>query len=344
MAATTGCGFGVRLAPVPGPGAVKNFLYIAGANTIAPYLISTATGSFAASGTAFTAPGTPNFGAMAMHPSNSAMVVSATGASSVIQLNVDKTTGGLSLVGQPPTPTGPGSMSFSSDGSLLFVSCNSGASIAAFAYANGSIGQSSVNTAVTNPGLVFVDPTNHFLFVGNSTGGTIGSYSIGANRALSAGPNATLPVNGLLAFPPGAPGIYSVAGSSFSINSISATPGTLGNSLQLATLPSSNPSSLVFSPDGTMAFVGDTTANAIHVYRVNPGLFTATLLKTNAITLPSLFVVDPTGKFLYQNVTNGGASSVVIYSINSATGALSTSSTIAYAGQIWGLMTAAIPQ
>jgi len=185
------------------------------------------------------------------------------------------------------------------------------------------------------PYAIAVDPTGHYLYVGNYNQQNIGSvsqYAIGPDGSLSPittpistqhGPNGlTIAGNYVYVanYGSGSVSQYTITGNGALTAGAVVTAGT-------------GAASVAITPATSFAYVPNYLADSVSIFSIGPGgVLTAAAVGSASVPLnsaPSFALVDPSGKYLYvtdqaDNVTGAAAvaGSIAQFTIDATTGAL----------------------
>jgi DNA-binding beta-propeller fold protein YncE/PKD repeat protein len=183
--------------------------------------------------------------------------------------------------------------------------------------ADGSISQ-LIDTATPgeSPRGAAITPNGKRLFVANSAGTTISSFSLDSSSGAPSG-TTTLPDAGgpaALAITPDGSTLFATnpsgSVSAFALDQFgTATPLPLGG----ASLPSTGPSGVAVSPDGTRAYVTESTANKLAVLTIGAGGTLTPVSTVDTGAGPSGVVASPDGTRVY--VANTGDDNVDGFSV-----------------------------
>lgn len=207
--------------------------------------------------------------------------------------------------------------------------------------ASGTVAISAVTVAIT-----CATPIPQFAYVANYNSNDVSAYSIangvltaiGSNVPAGTGPSAiTVVPSGKFAY------VANLTSSDISAYTVHSTTGaltqvscsgdiTVCNGVNF--LAGSNPSAVTVDPSGQFAYAANPNSNDISAYTINTTTGVLTQINcTGGITVcngnnflaganPSSVTVDHTGQFAY--VVNANDSNVSAYTIDAATGALTT--------------------
>ena len=191
-------------------------------------------------------------------------------------------------------------------------------------------------SAGTNPSAVAVSPNGRFAFVSNASTNNVSAYSINAaTGALAivtgspfvtggAAPSAvTVSPNGAFLF------VTNLGSNNVSVFTINAGTGALTGVAGSPFPVGTNPTGVTVSPNGMFAFVTNGVSSGISTdvsaFTINPTSGVLTPVPGSpfaAGTNPIAVAVAPSGTFAY--VVNRGNDTITAYSIDPATGALTT--------------------
>jgi 6-phosphogluconolactonase len=228
---------------------------------------------------------------LAMDPAGAFLYVANAGTFNISVFSIDGTTGALTPVAGSPTSIGvvPQNMQLAPSGNFLFVSAPGGGSedlgnIIGFGVTAGTLTRVSLTTTDdSNPNGLAIDPTGTYLYVANTTSGTISIFTIGASGTLSEVQGS--PLNGgysgpvaLILDSAGAYLYVANQGSNnvaaFSISSTTGLPTALTSSITTnAIATETDPSFLVIDPSGKFLFVGNQLPGSpgIQVFEIGSG-------------------------------------------------------------------------
>jgi 6-phosphogluconolactonase len=311
------------------------FAYVANqsSNNLSAYAIDSATGRLTAiSGSPFAATGTTPVAAL-VDPNGTFLYVADDASSDVSVFAIDATTGILSSAGFPTAVgNGPVALTIDPSGRFLYVANLAGNSVSGFsiAPASGLLTQLSGSPFAlgVGPSSLKVDPNGNFLYVANFGGNNVGVFAIdpvAGSLSVVAGSPFTAgggPVS-MVIDPTGAYAYVanqsSATISEYSINSSSGALTAVSGSPVDVT---SSPESLGVDPAGRYVYAANVTANnQVSSFSITPLGGALTISSTAASgTLPTGIAVDPAGTFIY--VADDNSSDISVYSVNSASGAL----------------------
>jgi 6-phosphogluconolactonase (cycloisomerase 2 family) len=306
----------------------------------------------------FTFPTTPRPVSIALHPSKNFLYVPNLTSNTVSGFTIDHVSGVLAPIGTALSPTpacvspavcsNPLGVGINSGGQFLFL-LNQGsaspavpASISVFSIdpARGLLTPVSgspfafASLVAPNPQFLAVSPTAGFLYVSNSSSGTISGFSVGTNGVLTelAGSPFSLGAGATaagLAIDPKGQFLYAADSAnnkivSFSIAS-SGTPGVVaGSPFSAGTKP------VAVAVDSTSSFLysANQGSNDVSAFKITSGALTQLAGSPYAVEptgsvgapQPSFLTVDVSNTFLY--VANFGSSSVSAFGIKSSDGTL----------------------
>jgi len=265
---------------------------------------------------------------------------------------INPSTGALSLAAGSPYAVGSNPVAIALDpfNRSVYVANKGSNNISAFNlnYSNGtltSLGSVATGTAPTS---LAIDPAGLVLLATNSGSGNVIAYNIAGNGSLSAGFNPTIAA-GTTPY-----GVAIDASSSYAFvvnqgsNNISVyslwvapvlqySPGAFLTLLTTVPLPANvvNPSAITLDPSGRFVYIAAGpagTAGTLTAYQLDPASGGLTEIAGSPYPVdfdPVSVLTDPSGAWLY--VVNSNSNNVSVFSINSATGALSPA-----AGTVYG--------
>jgi 6-phosphogluconolactonase len=209
----------------------------------------------------------------------------------VAAFSIAKGTGALTKLGDVASPGGPTHVSVDRTGKYAMVANYGGGTALVFSIgADGSLGaQTDSKSPGTNSHQIITDPSNAFAFVPNKGSDTVSQYVFDASKG-------TLTANA---------------------------------SARLSLPAGSGPRHLAFHPDGKHAYLIDELNDTMTALSFDSSKGTLASIQT-ITTLPASFdpskntcaevQIAPSGKFVYGS--NRGHDSIVIYSVDAATGML----------------------
>jgi 6-phosphogluconolactonase len=271
------------------PPAATRVLYVGrGDGRISIFTLDPATGALAASG-GIAAGDYPSFLAFDVRHLRLFAVLEAT--NKVAAFSIAKGSGALTKLNEVSSAGGPTHVSVDATGQYVMVANYGGGTASVFRVnADGSLGvQTDTRTPGANTHQILTDPSNGFVFTPNKGSDTVSQYVFDATR------------------------------------------GTLtANAAPRLTLPSgSGPRHLAFHPDGKHAYLIDESNSTMTALSYDSGKGTLASVQTISL-LPSgadpttntgaEVQIAPSGKYVYGS--NRGHDSIVIYSVDSATGLL----------------------
>lgn len=277
------------------------FVYTAnsGAADISIYAVNAATGALTAAGSESTGVGSvPS--AITVDPSGQFVLATDSAGGTVLVFQINPTTGALTQVPGSPFPTAlfPGSnpSSVAVDPSDRYVFAtnqyNPPLGLAGYTFnsspGSGDLTQYSTWQVATgnNPIWVIVDPLDRFVYVSNSTDGTLSGWTIGSGGALTA-----------------------MNGSPFAAGFAAGA----------------NPAVIAIDPTGQFLYVTDTVNNQVVAFTIDQttGVLTAMAGSPFGVGDGAFAVaIDPSGQFLY--VGNSYDGTISMFTRNPNTGALTT--------------------
>jgi 6-phosphogluconolactonase (cycloisomerase 2 family) len=246
------------------------------------------------------------------------------GGSGISVCSSDPITGALTTIAGSPYAPGGSSIAITPNGNLVFV-LTSGSSVSSFnvnastgALTAATIGPIAVSAGST---VIAIDPTGQFAYVlGNSITAYTIDYTTGGLTPIA---NGSISNGGIaLVFDPVGGFVY-VSGTISSIFAYTLDPTTGLNAVSGSPFAGPLfPQGLAVSPNGQFLYVAGQAEDAALGYSVNSSTGALTPLTGNPFGggyMPEGVAVDPTGKFAYL----ANSSSIGIYSIDAARGALS---------------------
>ena len=323
-------------------------------STVIAYRIDAATGALKIEGTANS--GGTGLSSVAVAPSGKIAYVANSSSNTVSVYSIFSGTGALTLQSAAATGTTPVSVSIDPSGQFAYVANQGTNDVSVYSIQpNGSLALLRTNTGRTAPasiailrGSAPVTYTPNFAYATNFSSQNISAYSINsgsgelaslgdavpaANGTAATGPNSfEVHPSGKFAFVVSSAAnailAYSInsAGVLTQIDSNSSTTGVQNFATDLT------PQNLAIDPSGRYVYVANTNASNVSAYSINTTTGMLTEIDADAVTVgvqkigtgasPFDIKIDPSGRFVY--VTNFGATDVSSYSINSATGALTS--------------------
>ncbi len=271
-------------------------------------------------------------------PARFAYVVNYSGHN-VSVFGVDSTTGALTAIPASPFATGgtyPIAVAVDPTGRFAYVSNSNTRDISAFTVdaVTGALATavgSPYTTGSAIPFQIAIDPAGRFAYVG--TNGNLLAYAIdgatGALSALAGSPFAVGTLHLAVTFHPTGEFVYVTNQASGSVSSYRVNAAT-GDLSAVAGSPfatgGGNPSSIAIDPTGRFAYVTNSSTGSIAAFTIEAATGALTPIAGSPFAAGGCLqsaTVDPTGKFVYVADTGcGGAGSVLAYSLDAATGAL----------------------
>ncbi|WP_342617110.1 beta-propeller fold lactonase family protein [Rhodoferax sp. GW822-FHT02A01] len=319
----------------------SKFEYVAnfGDNTISAYSINTGNGALTAvSGSPFTAGTNPV--SMVIDNSNKFVFVANSTSNNVTAYKIDSSTGALTQVTGSPFAAGanPISIAINPTGQYVYVA-NRGGSGSVTAYSiNSTTGvltpiTGSPYTAAANPQSLIVDPAGNYLYVANAVS-SVSVFSINSSNGtlseISGSPFAATSILSHITIDPTGAFLYAATTNS---PTSSITGYSIDNITGKLTLVSSGPFAsgnwtmgLTIDPSGNYMYAADFGNNSISAFSINrtSGLLTS-IASSPFLTAggsgPESIAFDVSSNFVYITDISGG---VLLYSYNSATGALTS--------------------
>ncbi|MGZ3688005.1 MAG: beta-propeller fold lactonase family protein [Bdellovibrionota bacterium] len=326
--ATSACGFGVRLAPVPAT-ISRTFVFVGDtSNNLTTFQMDPSTGKLTLNGS-LNIGGTAN--GMVLHPGGSPLIVVNNTGNTVFNYGVNPQTGILGASGSVPAGTGAFGVTLTSDGNTAFVTNNGSSNVDTLFLGGSTLSLGPVTGVVASPGFDFFDPVLSILYVMSTSTG-LGSYTwnpatSSLNPLTTATTGSSLTGAALL---PGV-GVLLTGASDLEFCSFNSA-GEPQTFVSLAT-GLTNPNGVVVSPNGKFAFVAQASLISSHSLAGSPLTATAAgTIATAAGQTSRVWTVDPTGTFLLAGLSVSNGSAIVgVYSIGSG-GALTLASTATVPG------------
>ena len=335
---------------------VPRFAYAAnyGDNTVSIYVVNPVTGQLRHNGYALA--GT-NPSSISIDPAGKfAYVANSGGGVSAYTINADNgaltqidAMPGLVGIQNYPADNNPIAVSVDPSGKFVYVANFGSNSVSAYTInaATGAItalidvdagtpgNQSSIATGA-NPQYITIDPFGKFVYVANYTSNNVSAYRISAvSGALTSVGTVTVGNNPYaVTVDPFGKFAYVANNSSNNVSAfrINAASGALTSAGTVTA--GTGPRSVTVEPTGRFAYVANTLSNDVSAFSIDSSTGALTpLVDVNAGswgiqqsipagTNPYSVIVDPSGKFVY--VANSGSHNISAYSIDSATGGLTT--------------------
>jgi 6-phosphogluconolactonase (cycloisomerase 2 family) len=298
LAAACGCGDSVSNPP-PQPSA-KEALYLStglSSGPILTYIFDTGTGTVGIP----TPIAGPTAGIdMKVYPGGNFLYVSDFDSGSVFAYSIDRSTGRLTtLAGSPFVFQGHtgngGPIAIDPAGKFLFSSNAVGAIVSFNINSQTGVLTPTTASAINDnnqPVYLLVDPTGKFL--------------IASNQADSSGRNYS---------------VFSINSTSAVLFEVQGSPFTFGQDTK--------PQQIALNSSGSVLYAALSNSQQVNALNFDSTTGTITAIQGApypAQSLPSSIVLLPNGQFLYAG--NGGAGSISQYSVNTSTGALTTSNVI----------------
>jgi 6-phosphogluconolactonase len=322
------------------------------AGTVTAFGIDANNGALSAvAGSPFATEANPN--GMAVHPSAKFAYVVNSASNSISAYSINASTGGLVALGSPVPATGfPRHAAIDASGTFLYVTQSSSNSIAGYRIAsNGALSSlgaafpSASANASGQPTAIAAEPGGKYVYVLHLVSSEISGYSINATTgALTsiAAPLATGSSPEALAIDPGGKFAYvaNFFSNTVSMYSINVANGALTS---LGTAPAvGGPRGIAIVPSGKYAYVANGSRQTGTAFSIATDGTLTSLGAFPTGDLPRAVAVDPLGKFLY--VANQASEDISRYSINAATGALTSLGAPLAAGPIpFHMVTVALP-
>jgi len=265
--------------------------------------------------------------ALALHPDQELVLVTADTGTSLSLFQRDGPTGLLTAAGSEAV-TNSWDVAFEPSGRFAYVTLRlTGVQPFAVDVAAPDLSPLTLVAAGVDPRNLAVDPTGRFVYAAETTAGLF-EYTIDpstgeltpAGSAAGAGATAGVSVHpsGRYAY------ATNFSGNSISMYSIDPDSGALSARVPpaIATGSSSNPAGMAWSPDGNSLYVALSGTQQVAHFRVDKatGLLTFQSNHPTAAQSPQSLAVDATGTVLA--CTNSGSTGIVsLYTLNPATGA-----------------------
>jgi 6-phosphogluconolactonase len=165
---------------------------------------------------------------------------------------------------------------------------------------------------LTAPLGLAIDPLLRFAYLPDTAPGTLQSYAIGGNGALTATGNS-VPVPGVsdVAVHPSGSFVYVTRSSVGTVVGYSISSSGAFTALALSPFPAGTaPAAITIDPSGRFAFVLNQTSKDLWVYTIDPSAGTLTTVTGSpfpvaALTTPSILAVDPLGRFVWAGDSTG---------------------------------------
>jgi DNA-binding beta-propeller fold protein YncE len=309
------------------------FAYVAnqGSNDISAFAIDQSTGVLIPiAGSPFASTGTGPV-AVAVDPNETYLYVVNNGSNDVSVYSIDYTTGALTSSGDGITtgnqPTG---VVIDPTDQYLYVTNSSDATVSAFTLSGGVATAIAGSPYVTGntPFAVKTDPGGNFLYVTNFTDGTVSVFAIGQGTgeltAISGSPFGAGAGSVAIAIDPAGTFAYVANETAASISAFSINSAT-GGLVPVSGSPfgtGTSPEALAVNPAGSFLYAANVTSkDDVGAFTITPSTGAIALASTaGAESLPFAVAVDPGGQFVYA--ANDGSGDVSVYTVDSATGAL----------------------
>jgi 6-phosphogluconolactonase len=331
------------LALAPAYAGAQSFTYAANfySSNVSAYSINPATGALTA------VPGSPfatgmNPWHVVGDPTGRFAYVANANSNNVSAFTIDAATGALSAIPGSPFAAGsyPKSLAVDPTGRFAYVANANSNNVSAFTIdaATGALTAvpGSPFAAGSSTFSVAVDPTGRFVYVANAASNNVSAFTINSlTGALSAVPGSPFAVGFIpycVAVDPTGKFAYVANAVSNNVSAFTINPSTGA----LSAVPGSpftagtDPFSIVVDPTGIFAYVANNDSANISVYTINPATGALSAVPGSPFATGARFAhaiaVDPTGKFAYVAADlsdTGGRGSVLAYTIDRATGALS---------------------
>jgi len=256
--------------------------------------------------------------------SNEYVYVSNYGSNTVTVLQVQPS-GVLGLIGQYTTGSEPSSVVIHPSGKYAYVSNFGNASIFEYTINSGVMAQFSSIATGAQPYNLAVSPDGKYLYCANSLDGTISEYSIDSLGALAFMSGSPVSVGAgveSLAIDPSSSYLFATTGTRLYVFKIQAD-GTL-SSLGSNANSISSPTQVAVSVDGKFVYVvNGQSVGSVAIFPFNAGVL-GTPSTVSAGVYPKSIAFTPSGAFAYVSNygLNGTGTTVLQYSVNTSTGAL----------------------
>ncbi|MET0410598.1 MAG: lactonase family protein [Polyangiaceae bacterium] len=337
----------------PQPVANARYAYVgSGSNAIYVFTIDDATGALTPLGTPL--PVNPNPSFLAFTPDGRYLLavnegdnVDNANAGAVSSFAINPQSGAISFINRVPSGgTGPAHVSSARSGNFAFVANYNGGTAAVFPLSvNGTL-SAAVDTETFGGGAqthqILVDVTNTFVFVVNKGLSNIAQFDFdAATGALTANTPATVALANQagtrhMAFHPSAPFAYAINELDDTVVTLSynATEGTLASLQTLSSLPAganggnNTGAEIVVAPSGNFVYASNRGDDSIAIFAVDPTTRQLSLVDHQATggATPRSFTLEASGRRML--VANQGANEVVSFSVDTATGLLTETSTV----------------
>ena len=328
-------------------------------NTVSAYAIDPASGVLAAA-TPPTAPTGTNPYSVTVDPSGQFAYVANSNADTVSAYSIDSGSGALTAVASIATGDFPISVTVHPSGKFAYTvnqgvgatgntisaySINTNTGALSAMDADGTTGTQATIATGTLPYAITVDPTGKFAYVANYTSNTISAYTInpitGALTSVGTASGTTGTGPSSIAIDPTGKCALVANNNSNNVESyiIDSATGVLAVVTTTTVVPGRAPRSIAVDPaSGLYAYVANAGSGDVSAFSVDSSTCAIASISADAAgpstiaagTTPFSVNVDPSGQFVYVAnfgstdlqgavITNG---SVMVYSINSGTGAL----------------------
>jgi len=238
-------------------------------------------------------------------------------------------TGGLTSLGTVPTRQYPYRIAITPNGLFAYVTDLVGNSVSLFTIdsVTGTVTPNSLGgRATTNPYGIAMDRLGRFVWVANYSANTVSAFAIDqATGVLSV---AGAPVSGgthpnAVAAHPRDNYVYAVNELGNSVSAFSVDPGTGALTLLGGTIANSvfGPHGIAIDPSGQFVYVATSSGQAVAAFRINANGTLTVIGYINSNGFAEAVAVHPNGQFVYVSNRNSPGT-VVVFSINPATGAL----------------------
>ena len=310
------------------------FVYTAnlGSANVSGFRIDPTTGALTSVGPAIGA-GSGPFG-ITVHPSGKFAYVTAFNDNNLNAFSINSSTGALTAIGPAATGSGPNMSAIDPTGRFAYVP-NSGANTVSAFRINGTTGALTfVGTvaAGTSAYWAAVDPTGRFVYVANQGSNDVSAFSINQSTGALTSIGAAVPSPGgpsSVAVEPSGHFAYvsNVSGNTISIFSIDQATGAL---TAAGSVGSASPNQIFIDGSGAFAYAANQFTSQITVFSVNSGTGDLTALHSYATrtNIRSVAVATGTTAVKYTPthayVTNSATNNVSGYSVNAATGGLTS--------------------
>ena len=356
---------GSPFAAKTGPTAVATdpagkFLYVANKTSgdISAYTISSSTGALTAiSGSPFTAGTSPV--ALQVNPSGKFLYAANSGSSNVSAYTINGSDGALTTISGSPFTSGttPSGLFVTPSGKFVYVA-NSGSNNVSGYSLNATSGvltavSGSPFAAGTKPSAVAVDPLSKFVYAANSGSNNVSEFTLnsttGVLTKISGSPVSAGSAPVAVSVDPSGRFVFtgnttSDDVSGFALNGSSGAltalvPGPIrARTSPVSLVVSSGTTKITYTP--SYAFVADFEgfSGAVPVLSVNASSGALTVIKGSPFGTgtPRAIAASVNGQFVYS-ANSDGSNTIGEYTVNTATGALTSVGTIANGDSPYGV-------